>query len=275
MAENFGIGGRASYYDGVGATRDVIQNHLLQLLALTAMEEPISFDADHLRREKEKALEAVQVPEDLDGSSARGQYTSGEVHGQRITGFLEEEGFDPHSTTETFAALKLNVQTRRWAGVPFYLRSGKCLGRRVTEIAVMFKRAPNLLFTETDEAEFGGNALIIRIQPNEGATLRLTSKVPGTTMEVRDVDMDFSYGRSFTEQSPEAYERLILDVLRGEPPLFPRHREVELSWRIVDPFIKRWESMSKQPEAYAPGTWGPEAAHTLMLRDGREWRVPA
>nr|WP_281289241.1 glucose-6-phosphate dehydrogenase [Nesterenkonia populi] len=274
MAENFGIGGRASYYDGVGATRDVIQNHLLQLLALTAMEEPISFDADHLRREKEKALEAVKVPEDLSAASARGQYTSGEVHGQQITGFLEEEGFDPNSTTETFAALKLNVHTRRWAGVPFYLRSGKCLGRRVTEIAVTFKRAPNLLFTETDETEFGRNALIIRIQPNEGATLRLTSKVPGTTMEVRDVDMDFSYGRSFTEQSPEAYERLILDVLRGEPPLFPRHREVELSWQIVDPFIKQWETMSEQPEPYEPGTWGPDSAHALIGRDGRDWRVP-
>ncbi|WP_229503233.1 glucose-6-phosphate dehydrogenase [Nesterenkonia sedimenti] len=274
MAEDIGIEGRASYYDGVGAARDVIQNHLLQLLALTAMEEPISFDADHLRREKEKVLEAVQVPEDLAAASARGQYASGVQNGQDVVGFLEEEGFDPHSTTETYAAFKLDIRTRRWAGVPFYLRSGKRLGKRVTEIVVMFKRAPNLLFTEADEDQFGQNALIIRIQPNEGATLRLASKVPGTGMQIRDVDMDFSYGRAFTEESPEAYERLILDVLLGEPPLFPRHREVELSWQILDPFIKRWESLSEQPEPYSPGSWGPDSAQQLLARDGRAWRIP-
>ncbi len=274
MAENIGIEGRASYYDGVGAARDVIQNHLLQLLALTAMEEPISFDADHLRREKEKVLEAVQVPFDLGAASARGQYDAGTQDGSDVVGFLQEEGFDPESTTETYAAFKLDIHTRRWDGVPFYLRSGKRLGKRVTEIVVMFKRAPNLLFTEADENQFGQNALIIRIQPNEGATLRLASKVPGTGMEIRDVDMDFSYGRSFTEESPEAYERLILDVLLGEPPLFPRHREVELSWRILDPFIQRWEAMDEQPEPYSPGSWGPDSAHELLSRDGRSWRVP-
>ncbi len=274
MAEDIGIGGRASYYDGVGAARDVIQNHLLQLLALTAMEEPISFDADHLRREKEKVLEAVVVPEDLEATSARGQYTAGQQNGEDVVGFLQEEGFDPGSTTETYAAFRLGIKTRRWDGVPFYLRSGKRLGRRVTEIAVVFKRAPNLLFTDTDEEHFGQNSLIIRIQPDEGATLRLTSKVPGTQMDVRDVDMDFSYGRSFTEESPEAYERLILDVLLGEPPLFPRHREVELSWQILDPFIERWEALEEQPEPYAPGSWGPESAHRLMARDGRSWRTP-
>lgn len=274
MAEDIGIGGRASYYDGVGAARDVIQNHLLQLMALTAMEEPISFDADHLRREKEKVLEAVIVPEDLDAASARGQYASGVQEGEDVVGFLDEEGFDPSSTTETYAAFKLGIHTRRWAGVPFYLRSGKRLGRRVTEIAVMFKRAPNLLFPDADEDVVGQNALIIRIQPDEGATLRLTSKVPGTQMEIRDVDMDFSYGRSFTEESPEAYERLILDVLLGEPPLFPRHREVELSWEILDPFIKRWESQQIQPEPYAPGSWGPPSTDELLARDGRRWRAP-
>ncbi|WP_238385299.1 glucose-6-phosphate dehydrogenase [Nesterenkonia muleiensis] len=274
MAEDIGIEGRASYYDGVGAARDVVQNHLLQLLAITAMEEPISFDADHLRREKEKVLEAVQVPSDLASASARGQYTSGNQEGQEVVGFLEEEGFDPTSTTETYAAFTLGIRTRRWDGVPFYLRSGKRLGKRVTEIVVTFKHAPNLLFSEADEDEFGQNALIIRIQPNEGATLRLASKVPGTGMQIRGVDMDFSYGRSFTEESPEAYERLILDVMLGEPPLFPRHREVELSWRILDPFITRWESLEEQPEPYAPGSWGPESAHELLARDGRAWRVP-
>lgn len=272
MAEEIGIGGRASYYDGVGAARDVIQNHLLQLLALTAMEEPINFDADHLRREKEKVLEAVQIPTDLGAASARGQYAAGWQHGEPTVGFLEEEGFDPESTTETFAAFKLDIHTRRWSGVPFYLRSGKRLAKRVTEIAVMFRRAPNVLFPAADEAQFGQNALIFRIQPNEGATLRLASKVPGTQMDVRDVDMDFSYGRSFTEQSPEAYERLILDVLLGEPPLFPRHREVELSWQILDPFLKRWEALAEQPPPYAPGSWGPQSAHDLMGRDGRRWR---
>lgn len=274
MAEDIGIEGRASYYDGVGAARDVVQNHLLQLLALTAMEEPISFNADDLRREKEKVLEAVQVPVDLENASARGQYASGHQEGRAVPGFLQEEGFDPTSTTETYAAFKLGIRTRRWDGVPFYLRSGKRLGKRVTEIAVMFKRVPNLLFTMADEGEFGQNALIIRIQPNEGATLRLASKVPGTGMQLRDVDMDFSYGRAFTEESPEAYERLILDVLLGEPPLFPRHREVELSWRILDPFITRWESLEEQPEPYAPGSWGPASAHELLARDGRVWRTP-
>ena len=274
MAEDIGIGGRASYYDGVGAARDVIQNHLLQLLALTAMEEPISFDADHLRAEKEKVLAAVKLPEDLGAASARGQYTSGWQGGEEVVGFLDEEGFNPESKTETYAALKLDINTRRWAGAPFYLRAGKRLGRRVTEIAVILKRAPNLLFQDHDDDEFGQNAVVIRVQPDEGATIRFASKVPGTQMEVRDVTMDFGYGHAFTEDSPEAYERLILDVLLGEPPLFPRHEEVELSWEILDPFEEYWESLESQPEPYAPGSWGPDSAHELLARDGRTWRRP-
>ena len=274
MAEDIGIGGRASYYDGVGAARDVIQNHLLQLLALTAMEEPISFDANDLRAEKEKVLAAVALPEDLATASARGQYTSGWQGGEKVLGFLDEEGFNPESKTETFAALKLNINTRRWAGAPFYLRAGKRLGRRVTEIAVVFKRAPNLLFLDHDDHEFGQNAVVIRVQPDEGATIRFASKVPGTQMEVRDVTMDFGYGHAFTEDSPEAYERLILDVLLGEPPLFPRHEEVELSWQILDPFGEHWASLPAQPEPYAPGSWGPASAHELLARDGRTWRRP-
>ncbi len=274
MAEDIGIGGRAGYYDGVGAARDVIQNHLLQLLALTAMEEPISFDADHLRAEKEKVLAAVRLPKDLSRSSARGQYTGGWQGGEKVTGFLEEEGFNPESTTETFAAIRLDINTRRWAGVPFYLRAGKRLGRRVTEIAVVFKRSPNLLFREHNGDDFGQNAVVIRVQPDEGATIRFGSKVPGTQMEVRDVSMDFGYGHSFTESSPEAYERLILDVLLGEPPLFPRHQEVELSWKIVDPFEEYWATLPGQPEPYAPGSWGPDSADELLARDGRTWRRP-
>ncbi|GER23403.1 glucose-6-phosphate 1-dehydrogenase [Zafaria cholistanensis] len=274
MAEDIGIGGRAGYYDGVGAARDVIQNHLLQLLALTAMEEPISFDADQLRAEKEKVLAAVRLPEDLSRRSARGQYTGGWQGGEKVTGFLEEEGFNPASTTETYAAIRLDINTRRWAGVPFYLRAGKRLGRRVTEIAIVFKKAPNLLFRDVSDPDFGQNAVVIRVQPDEGATIRFGSKVPGTQMEVRDVTMDFGYGHSFTESSPEAYERLILDVLLGEPPLFPRHQEVELSWKIVDPFEKYWASLPDQPEPYAPGSWGPASADELLARDGRTWRRP-
>jgi glucose-6-phosphate 1-dehydrogenase len=274
MAEDIGIGGRAGYYDGVGAARDVIQNHLLQLLALTAMEEPISFDADHLRTEKEKVLAAVEVPADLGAASARGQYTGGWQGGEKVTGFLDEEGFNPASTTETYAALRLGIRTRRWDGVPFYLRAGKRLGRRVTEIAVVFKRAPNLLFPGHREDEFGQNTIVVRVQPDEGVTIRFASKVPGTQQEVRDVTMDFGYGHAFTEDSPEAYERLILDVLLGEPPLFPRQAEVELSWAILDPFEQYWASLPGQPEPYAPGSWGPVTADELMARDGRVWRRP-
>lgn len=274
MAEDIGIGGRAGYYDGVGAARDVIQNHLLQLLALTAMEEPISFNAEHLRAEKEKVLAAVKLPEDLSRHSARGQYSGGWQGGEEVTGFLDEEGFNPDSQTETYAAIRVDINTRRWSGVPFYLRAGKRLGRRVTEIAVVFKRAPNLLFRDNASEEFGQNAVVIRVQPDEGATIRFGSKVPGTQMEVRDVTMDFGYGHSFTESSPEAYERLILDVLLGEPPLFPRHQEVELSWKILDPFEEYWAGLNEQPEPYAPGSWGPSSADELLARDGRTWRRP-
>ncbi|MFD1721013.1 glucose-6-phosphate dehydrogenase [Amnibacterium endophyticum] len=273
MAEDIGVGGRAGYYDGIGAARDVIQNHLLQLLALTAMEEPVSFDAAHLRAEKEKVLSAVRLPEDLGAATARGQYSSGWQGGRHVQAFLEEDGMNPASTTETYAALKLDIGTRRWAGAPFYLRAGKRLGRRVTEIAVMFKRAPHQLFAEAQTAQLGQNALVIRVQPDEGVTIRFGSKVPGAGMQVRDVTMDFGYGHAFTEASPEAYERLILDVLLGDPPLFPRHEEVELSWKILDPVERYWASAGR-PEQYRPGTWGPESADLLMARDGRQWRRP-
>jgi glucose-6-phosphate 1-dehydrogenase len=273
MAEDIGVGGRAGYYDGIGAARDVIQNHLLQLLALTAMEEPVSFDAADLRAEKEKVLSAVRLPKDLGTSTARGQYASGWQGGEKVIGFLEEDGMDPKSLTETFAAIKLEVGTRRWAGVPFYLRAGKRLGRRVTEIAVVFKRAPQYLFAESQTGVLGQNALVIRVQPDEGVTLRFGSKVPGAGMQVRDVTMDFGYGHAFTEASPEAYERLILDVLLGDPPLFPRHQEVELSWKILDPIEEFWETQG-QPEQYRPGTWGPSSADELLARDGRAWRRP-
>ena len=274
MAEDIGVGGRAGYYDGIGAARDVIQNHLLQLLALTAMEEPITFNAADLRAEKEKVLAAVTLPDDLETSTARGQYAGGWQGGEKVLGFLEEDGMNPQSTTETYAAITLGINTRRWAGVPFYLRTGKRLGRRVTEIAVVFKRAPELLFTRSQTSGQGQNALVIRVQPDEGVTIRFGSKVPGAGAQVRDVTMDFGYGHAFTEASPEAYERLILDVLLGDPPLFPRHEEVELSWKILDPIEAFWESQGGPVEQYAPGSWGPASADELLARDGRTWRRP-
>ncbi len=273
MAEDIGVGGRAGYYDGIGAARDVIQNHLLQLFALTAMEEPVSFDARDLRAEKEKILSAVRIGADLSLTTARGQYTGGWQGGERVIGFLEEDGMDPKSVTETYAAIRLTIDTRRWAGVPFYLRAGKRLGRRVTEIAVVFQRAPQYLFEESQTSALGQNALVIRVQPDEGVTIRFGSKVPGAGMQVRDVTMDFGYGHAFTEASPEAYERLILDVLLGDPPLFPRHEEVELSWKILDPIEEFWSTQG-QPEQYRPGTWGPASSDALLARDGRVWRRP-
>jgi glucose-6-phosphate 1-dehydrogenase len=273
MAEDIGIGGRAGYYDGIGAARDVIQNHLLQLLSLTAMEEPVSFEARDLRAEKEKVLSAVRVPRDISRASARGQYAAGWQGGEQVVGYLQEDGVSAGSITETYAALRLDIDTRRWAGVPFYLRTGKRLGKRVTEIAVVFKKAPHQPFEQTATEELGQNAIVIRVQPDEGITLRFGSKVPGGQMEVRDVTMDFGYGSAFTQSSPEAYERLILDVLLGDPPLFPRHEEVELSWRILDPVERYWARHGK-PQQYASGGWGPASSDEMMARDDRQWRIP-
>jgi len=272
MAEDIGIAGRAGYYDGIGAARDVMQNHLLQLLALVAMEEPVTFQAADLRTEKEKILSAIVLPQDLGRHTARGQYAAGFQAGLPVAGFLQEDGVSPQSVTETYAAARLDVDTRRWAGTPFYLRTGKRLGRRVTEIAIVFRPVPHLPFGVASKA-LNANALVVRIQPDEGVTLRFGAKVPGTTMEIREVSMDFGYGNSFTQSSPEAYERLILDVLLGDPPLFPQRREVELSWKILDPIEEEWAS-GGAPEPYDPGSWGPPSAHAMMALDGRAWRRP-
>lgn len=271
MAEDTGVDGRAGYYDAIGAARDVLQNHLLQLLALTAMEEPVSFDARSLRAEKEKVLSAVRLPDDLDVSTARGQYGPGWQGGVEVPGYLDDRGIPPRSRTETYAAVRLEIDSRRWAGVPFYLRTGKRLGRRVTEVALVFQRAPHLPFSETATAELGRNALVMRIQPDEGVTVRFGAKIPGTAMEVRDVTMDFAYGESFTESSPAAYERLLLDVLVGDPPLFPRQEEVELSWSILDPIEEHWRG-GAAPEPYPAGSAGPDSADAMIARDGRAWR---
>jgi glucose-6-phosphate 1-dehydrogenase len=273
MAEDIGIGGRAGYYDGVGAARDVIQNHLLQLMALTAMEEPADFDAASLKAEKVKLLSAIVGPRDIPTETARGQYSAGWQGGEFVPGYVEEEGYSPESVTETYAAIRLEVENRRWAGVPFYLRAGKRLGRRVTEVAVIFKKAPFMPFEEVSTSNLGNNALIIRVQPDEGVTLRIGAKVPGTAMEVRDVTMDFGYGHAFTEHSPEAYERLILDVLLGDPPLFPSREEVELSWKILDPIEEYWAANGR-PDDYEAGSWGPASADAMLEREGRSWRRP-
>jgi glucose-6-phosphate 1-dehydrogenase len=272
MAEDVGIGGRAAFYDATGAARDVLQNHLLQLLALTAMEEPVEFAAEEIRTEKIKVLRAVSLPPDLDASAIRGQYDQGWLAGERAKAYRDEEDIPPDSKTETYAAVRLGVETRRWAGVPFYMRTGKRLPRRVTEIGILFKRAPHLPFSRTDTQELGHNQLVIRVQPDEGVTLKFGSKVPGSSMEVRDVAMDFLYGEAFTEASPEAYERLILDVLIGDATLFPRNDEVEASWKVIDPLEEFWAG--KAPYLYRAGEWGPKEADEMLARDGREWRRP-
>jgi glucose-6-phosphate 1-dehydrogenase len=272
MAEDVGIGGRAGFYEKTGAARDVLQNHLLQLLALTAMEEPVNFFAEDIATEKLKVLQAISLPGDLETAAVRGQYEQGWLAGERVQGYRQEEGVDPESLTETFAAVRFGVETRRWAGVPFYLRTGKRLPRRVTEIALVFKRAPHLPFSHTDTEELGHNQLVVRVQPDEGVTLKFGSKVPGSVMEVRDVSMDFLYGEQFTEASPEAYERLLLDVLLGDATLFPRNAEVEASWRAIDPLEQFWAGTTPHP--YRAGEWGPRAADEMLAAEGRKWRRP-
>jgi len=271
--ETVGVEQRGGYYETAGALRDMVPNHLFQLVSLTAMEPPISFHADSVRDEQAKALHAIQIPtpEEVLTMAVRGQYGAGAVGDERVVAYRSEPNVQPDSTTETFAGLKLRIDNWRWADVPFYLRTGKRLPTRMTEIAVMFQRAPHLPFDTTDTEELGQNALVIRVQPDEGVTLRFGSKVPGSAMEVRDVNMDFAYGESFTESSPEAYERLLLDVLIGDPPLFPRQEEVELSWQILDPIEEFWAAHDK-PEQYPAGTSGPAGADAMMARDGRAWR---
>ena len=270
MAEDVGIGTRAAFYDATGTARDVLQNHLMQLLAMVAMEEPTSFDAAEIRTEKLKVLRAIKLPKDILKDTVRGQYLAGWVAGERAVGYVEEKDVPAGSTTETYVAVKLAIQNRRWAEVPFYVRAGKRLPRRVTEIAVLFKKAPHLPFHPADVEMLGNNQLVIRVQPDEGVTLKFGSKVPGTTMEVRDITMDFQYGEAFTDASPEAYERLILDVMIGDKTLFPDAAEVEASWRVVDPLEDAWDGSS--PETYRAGEWGPRAADQMLAREGRHWR---
>jgi glucose-6-phosphate 1-dehydrogenase len=236
------------------------------------MEEPTSFDATEIRAEKLKVLRAITLPKDVGTGTVRGQYLPGWVAGRRAAGYLEEPNVPPDSTTETYVAVRLGIQNRRWAGVPFYIRTGKRLPRRVTEVAVLFNKAPHLPFHPTDVEMLGNNQLVIRVQPDEGVILKFGSKVPGTTMEVRDITMDFQYGEAFTESSPEAYERLVLDVLVGDRTLFPHADEVEQSWRTIDPLEEAWRGT--RPATYRSGEWGPREADEMLAREGRAWRRP-
>ncbi len=267
-AEDLGIGTRAGYYDQSGAIRDIIQNHVMQLVALTAMEPPATFDADSIRDEKEKALKSIRCV-----GSARGQYTAGDVDGGHVPGYLEEPDVPATSTTETYAALKFEVNNWRWAGTPFYVRAGKRMPRRSTEITIAFRPVPHMPFSDPKVAQsIRPNLLTLSIQPNEGASLRIEAKAPGAETQLRPVRMDFLYGETFTRETPEAYERLILDALRGDATLFTRADEVEQAWRIVDPVIEAWKQNEVPLEPYVAGTPGPDSAEALIRADGRKWR---
>jgi len=273
-AEDLGLEGRASYYDESGALRDIVQNHLLQLVSLTAMEPPISFQADAVRDEKVKVLRAIRpIREDeVARYAVRGQYGRGNIGGAAVPSYRKEDTGNPHSNTDTFVAMRLDIQNWRWAGTPFYVRTGKRLPRRVTEIAVQFKQPPHQGFAETADT-LEPNLLVIRIQPDEGTTLKFGAKVPAPGMRLRAVNMDFLYGASFMAQSPEAYERLLLDVMRGDQTLFARRDEVETAWSLLSGVLKTWENAPDIP-LYPAGSWGPEQADQLMAQDRRRWRHP-
>jgi glucose-6-phosphate 1-dehydrogenase len=273
-AEDLGIGSRAEYYDQAGALRDLVQNHMLQLLTFVCMEPPTSFEANKVRDEKVKVLGAIRPPspEDVAVNTVRAQYTRGVVGGEEVPGYLEEEGVPSDSQTETYAALKLEVHNWRWAGVPIVLRTGKRLSRKVTEIAVQLKPVPHLAFASDGSVGVQPNQLILTVQPNEGVSLSLAAKIPGTRMRIRPVNMEFLYGTSFMSQSPEAYERLILDAMRGEATLFTRNDEALAQWAIIDPILKTWREQGEPPlETYEAGTPGPAAADRLLGED-QHWR---
>jgi glucose-6-phosphate 1-dehydrogenase len=273
-AEDIGIGSRAGYYDKSGALRDLIQNHMLQLLCHVAMEPPVSFTAEEVRNEKVKVLQAIPepTPQEIPQMSVRAQYAPGHAGGEDVPGYLEEDGVPPASATETFAALRLGVENWRWAGVPFYLRTGKRLARKVTEIAVTLKPVPHLAFSQEGSLGVQPNQLVLTLQPNEGVSLSLGAKIPGTRMIIRPVQMEFLYGTAFLSQSPEAYERLITDAMRGDATLFTRNDEVEGQWRICDPIVKAWGDTPGPLASYEGGSQGPKEADGL-LRQGDRWRA--
>ena len=273
-AEDIGIGRRAGYYDSAGAMRDILQNHLLQLLTLLCMEPPISFSATEVRNEKVKVLRAITPPTraEVERTAVRGQYTAGVVHGEEVPGYRDEEGVPEDSTTETYVALRLHVDNWRWMGVPFYLRGGKRLPRRATEIVVTLRPVPHPAFRQDGAQMAEPNQLILAVQPNEGISLSLATKVPGARMQIRPVNMEFLYGTAFMSQSPEAYERLILDTMRGDATLFTRADEVEAAWAICDPILRRWEEGDLDLPLYSSGSQGPAEATTLLGPGCDAWK---
>jgi glucose-6-phosphate 1-dehydrogenase len=276
IAEELGIENRGLYYDHAGAMRDIIQNHGLQLVTLTAMEPPLAFEANAVRDEKVKVLRAIRplIGEDIEQSTVRGQYTSGWVLGEKVPAYREEKNVAPDSQTETFAALRIFIDNWRWANVPFYIRAAKRQPKRVTEIRVQFKRPPHLTFGREAMKEVDPNAITLRIQPEEGISLKFGAKVPSAGLRIRSVTMDFQYMTSFLVEAPEAYERLLLDCMIGDPTLFTRSDEVEAAWSLVDPIEDAWRNGRPPLETYAAGTWGPPSAEKLLQQDGREWHRP-
>ena len=270
VAETLGIEGRAEYYERAGAIRDIFQNHLLQLIALTAMEPPIDLAADSVRNEKVKVLKSIHTPGPK--HVVRGQYGRGYIEGQEVPGYREEAGVDPSSMTETFIAAKLFVDNWRWADTPIYIRAGKRMARRETTIAIEFKRAPHPPFVEAAADGLRPNVLLIHIQPDEGVSLEIGAKVPGQGLQIRTVHMDFLYGGAFRTDLPEAYERLLLDCMRGDASLFTREDEVVEQWQIVDAIVAFWRRDRPSFPNYAAGTWGPASSDELIQRDGRSWR---
>jgi glucose-6-phosphate 1-dehydrogenase len=279
VAESLGIEHRGHFYETAGAIRDIIQNHALQVLALVAMEPPGTFEPEDVRNEKAKVLKALRrlEGEAVDAAVVRGQYSPGWVDGHPVPGYREEPDVAADSVVESYVAGEFLVDNWRWAGTPFYLRTGKRLPKRATEVVVQFKAAPHLPFGQAAQDGLEPNALVLRIQPDEGITMKFGAKVPGPSLEVRSVNMDFSYGTSFSDDLPDAYERLLLDVMVGDPTLFPRWDSVEEAWRVVQPILDRWAD-SDPPDLpnYAAGEWGPKAADELIARHrpGRRWRRP-
>ena len=274
VAEDLGVENRGGYYDQSGALRDIVQNHIFQVLSLVAMEPPARFDSRSVHDEKVKVLRAIPdiSAEHAHDAAVRGQYRAGFIGGQPVVGYREERGVARDSNTESFVAMRLSIDNWRWAGTPFYLRTGKRMPRRATEVAIQFKPAPLPLFAQTAVESTAPNLLILRIQPDEGASLRFSAKVPGPQVDIRNVSMDFQYGSSFLKPSAEAYERLLLDALLGDSTLFARWDEVERGWEIVDELVQLWGALPIAASNYAEGTWGPNEADALIRRDGREWR---
>jgi glucose-6-phosphate 1-dehydrogenase len=273
-AETLGVEGRAGYYETAGALRDMVQNHLLQLLCLVAMEAPTDLSADSIRDEKVKVVRSLRRyrPEDVTQWVVRSQYTAGAINAEAVRAYREEDRVDPKSEIETYVTLRLLLDTWRWSEVPIYLRVGKRLPKSATEISVHFKKAPMVLFNR-DSMEHDQNVLVIRIQPDEGISLRMMAKIPGTSLRIEPVKMDFHYGTSFGKASPEAYERLLLDAMSGDATLFARRDEVEEAWAFIDTIENAWAGENPPPLTFYPaGSWGPEEADELLARDGRAWR---